>query len=100
MGCRAIAVRTAIGESAVACRRCGRGANAGAGNTTGSDHESADDAQFQAQSVIRVSIRSGSEKVPRASKLGGKGDDSDFNHLRAIGIPAFLNEQFQHADAI
>ena len=25
---------------------------------------------------------------------GGKGDDSDFNHLRAIGIPAYLNEQF------
>jgi uncharacterized protein (DUF1800 family) len=24
----------------------------------------------------------------------GKGDDSDFNHLRAIGIPAYLNEQF------
>jgi uncharacterized protein (DUF1800 family) len=25
---------------------------------------------------------------------GGKGDDSDFNHLRSIGIPAFINEQF------
>jgi len=28
---------------------------------------------------------------------GGKGDDSDFNHLRAIGIPAYLNEQFNMA---
>jgi uncharacterized protein (DUF1800 family) len=25
---------------------------------------------------------------------GGKGDDSDFNHVRAIGIPAYINEQF------
>jgi uncharacterized protein (DUF1800 family) len=25
---------------------------------------------------------------------GGKGDDSDFNHLRSIGIPAYINEQF------
>lgn len=25
---------------------------------------------------------------------GGKGDDSDFNHLRSVGIPAFINEQF------
>src|SRR6266446_2537381 len=25
---------------------------------------------------------------------GGKGDDSDFNHLRAVGIPAYINEQF------
>lgn len=25
---------------------------------------------------------------------GGRGDDADFNHLRAIGIPAYINEQF------
>jgi uncharacterized protein (DUF1800 family) len=25
---------------------------------------------------------------------GGKGDDSDFNHVRSIGIPAYINEQF------
>lgn len=25
---------------------------------------------------------------------GGKGDDSDFNHLRSIGIPAYITEQF------
>lgn len=25
---------------------------------------------------------------------GGKGDDSDFNHLRSVGIQAYLNEQF------
>jgi uncharacterized protein (DUF1800 family) len=25
---------------------------------------------------------------------GGKGDDSDLNHVRAVGIPAFINEQF------
>ena len=25
---------------------------------------------------------------------GGKGDDSDFNNLRSIGIPAYLNQQF------
>jgi uncharacterized protein (DUF1800 family) len=25
---------------------------------------------------------------------GGKGDDSDFNHLRSIGMPAYINEQF------
>jgi uncharacterized protein (DUF1800 family) len=25
---------------------------------------------------------------------GGKGDDSDFNHVRSIGIPASINEQF------
>src|SRR6266436_4819405 len=25
---------------------------------------------------------------------GGTGDDSDFNHLRAVGIPAYINEQF------
>ena len=25
---------------------------------------------------------------------GGRGDDGDFNHLRAIGIPAYINEQF------
>lgn len=24
---------------------------------------------------------------------GGRGDDADFNHLRAVGIPAYLNEQ-------
>jgi uncharacterized protein (DUF1800 family) len=25
---------------------------------------------------------------------GGKGDDSDFNHVRSIGIPAYITEQF------
>src|ERR1051326_769843 len=25
---------------------------------------------------------------------GGRGDDADFNHLKAIGIPAYINEQF------
>ena len=28
---------------------------------------------------------------------GGRGDDSDFNHLRAIGIPAYISEQFNTA---
>jgi len=27
------------------------------------------------------------------SSWGGRGDDSDFNHLRAVGIPAYINEQ-------
>jgi uncharacterized protein (DUF1800 family) len=35
---------------------------------------------------------------------GGKGDDSDFNHLRSIGMQAYINEQFntqpQFIDAV
>src|SRR5256714_2319333 len=31
------------------------------------------------------------------SSWGQRGDDSDFNHLRAIGIPAYINEQFNTA---
>src|SRR5438105_7432433 len=31
------------------------------------------------------------------SSWGERGDDSDFNHLRAIGIPAYINEQFNTA---
>lgn len=27
------------------------------------------------------------------SSWGGRGDDSDFNHLRAVGIPAYISEQ-------
>ena len=27
------------------------------------------------------------------SSWGGRGDDADFNHLRAVGIPAYINEQ-------
>jgi len=31
------------------------------------------------------------------SSWGQRGDDTDFNHLRAIGIPAYINEQFNLA---
>src|ERR1043165_8293114 len=31
------------------------------------------------------------------SSWGQRGDDTDFNHLRAIGIPAYINEQFSTA---
>lgn len=31
------------------------------------------------------------------SSWGQRGDDADFNHLRAIGIPAYINEQFNMA---
>jgi len=31
------------------------------------------------------------------SSWGQRGDDADFNHLRAIGIPAYINEQFNTA---
>jgi uncharacterized protein (DUF1800 family) len=28
------------------------------------------------------------------STWGGKGDDTDFQHIRSVGIPAYINEQF------
>jgi len=31
------------------------------------------------------------------SSWGQRGDDADFNHLKAIGIPAYINEQFNTA---
>ena len=34
------------------------------------------------------------------SSWGQRGDDADFNHLKAIGIPAYINEQFNTRAAV
>jgi uncharacterized protein (DUF1800 family) len=52
-------------------------------------------AQFQAQfSNPAFPSDQDLRRFLEQASWGGKGDDSDFNHLRAIGIPAYLNEQF------
>ena len=52
-------------------------------------------AQFQAQ-YNDPSFASDSDlkRFLEQASWGQRGDDADFNHLRAIGIPAYINEQF------
>jgi uncharacterized protein (DUF1800 family) len=52
-------------------------------------------AQFQAQfSNPAFPSDQDLRRFLEQASWGGKGDDSDFNHLRAVGIPAYMNEQF------
>jgi uncharacterized protein (DUF1800 family) len=52
-------------------------------------------AQFQAQySNPAFPSDQDLRRFLEQASWGGKGDDSDFNHLRSIGIPAYINEQF------
>jgi uncharacterized protein (DUF1800 family) len=52
-------------------------------------------AQYQAQ-YSNPSFASDSDlrRFLEQASWGGRGDDADFNHLKAIGIPAYINEQF------
>ena len=52
-------------------------------------------AQYQAQ-YNNPSFASDSDlrRFLEQASWGGRGDDADFNHLKAIGIPAYINEQF------
>src|SRR6478672_8064924 len=52
-------------------------------------------AQYQAQ-YNNPSFASDSDlrRFLEQASWGGRGDDVDFNHLKAIGIPAYINEQF------
>ncbi len=52
-------------------------------------------AQYQAQfSNAAFASDQDLRRFLEQASWGGKGDDSDFNHLRSIGIPAYINEQF------
>ena len=52
-------------------------------------------AQFQAQfSNAAFPSDQDLRRFLEQASWGGKGDDSDFNHVRGIGIPAYINEQF------
>jgi uncharacterized protein (DUF1800 family) len=52
-------------------------------------------AQFQAQfSNAAFPSDQDLRRFLEQASWGGKGDDSDFNHVRSIGIPAYINEQF------
>lgn len=52
-------------------------------------------AQFQAQySDPAFASDSDLKRFLEQASWGQRGDDVDFNHLRAIGIPAYINEQF------
>jgi uncharacterized protein (DUF1800 family) len=55
-------------------------------------------AQYQAQ-YNSPSFASDSDlrRFLEQASWGGRGDDADFNHLKAIGIPAYINEQFNTA---
>ena len=55
-------------------------------------------AQYQAQ-YNSPSFASDSDlrRFLEQASWGGRGDDVDFNHLKAIGIPAYINEQFNTA---
>jgi uncharacterized protein (DUF1800 family) len=55
-------------------------------------------AQFQAQ-YNDPSFASDADlrRFLEQSSWGSRGDDTDFTHLRAVGIPAYLNEQFNMA---
>jgi uncharacterized protein (DUF1800 family) len=55
-------------------------------------------AQYQAQ-YNNPSFASDSDlrRFLEQASWGGRGDDADFNHLKAIGIPAYINEQFNTA---
>jgi len=52
-------------------------------------------AQFQAQySIPAFPADQDIRRFLEQATWGGKGDDSDFQHIRSIGIPAYINEQF------
>jgi uncharacterized protein (DUF1800 family) len=52
-------------------------------------------AQYQAQyNTLAFPSDQDLRRFLEQASWGGKGDDSDFNHLRAVGIPAYINEQF------
>ncbi len=52
-------------------------------------------AQFQAQyNDPAFASDSDLKRFLEQASWGQRGDDVDFNHLRAIGIPAYINEQF------
>ena len=55
-------------------------------------------AQYQAQ-YNSPSFASDSDlrRFLEQASWGGRGDDVDFNHLKAIGIPAYITEQFNTA---
>ena len=55
-------------------------------------------AQYQAQ-YSNPSFASDADlrRFLEQASWGGRGDDVDFNHLKAIGIPAYINEQFNTA---
>jgi uncharacterized protein (DUF1800 family) len=55
-------------------------------------------AQYQAQ-YNNPSFASDADlrRFLEQASWGGRGDDADFNHLKAIGIPAYVNEQFNTA---
>ncbi|HBB97151.1 MAG TPA: hypothetical protein DC054_17375 [Blastocatellia bacterium] len=55
-------------------------------------------AQYQAQyNAPAFASDNDLKRFLEQSSWGQRGDDSDFNHLRAIGIPAYINEQFNTA---
>jgi uncharacterized protein (DUF1800 family) len=55
-------------------------------------------AQYQAQyNAPAFASDNDLRRFLEQSSWGQRGDDSDFNHLRAIGIPAYINEQFNTA---
>ena len=52
-------------------------------------------AQFQAQyNDPAFASDQDLRRFVEQSSWGGRGDDADFSHLRAVGIPAYINEQF------
>ena len=52
-------------------------------------------AQFQAQyNDPAFASDNDLKRFLEQASWGQRGDDADFNHLRAIGIPAYINEQF------
>ncbi|HXI22396.1 MAG TPA: DUF1800 family protein [Pyrinomonadaceae bacterium] len=55
-------------------------------------------AQYQAQySSPSFASDSDLRRFLEQASWGGRGDDVDFNHLKAIGIPAYITEQFNTA---
>ncbi|HEX7721234.1 MAG TPA: DUF1800 family protein [Pyrinomonadaceae bacterium] len=55
-------------------------------------------AQYQAQyNAPAFASDNDLRRFLEQSSWGQRGDDADFNHLRAIGIPAYINEQFNTA---
>jgi uncharacterized protein (DUF1800 family) len=55
-------------------------------------------AQYQAQySDPNFASDNDLKRFLEQSSWGQRGDDADFSHLRAIGIPAYINEQFNTA---
>ena len=55
-------------------------------------------AQYQAQyNDPAFASDSDLKRFLEQASWGQRGDDADFNHLKAIGIPAYINEQFNTA---